>query len=243
MNLVIDIGNSRVKLFLFKNDKITFRSLCNHNEFIKTLQTLPFREEIINVISSTVSVNYDDIIELNFKNSNYFKLSNKNLKLPFQNNYKTLNSLGQDRLALVSSAVSSYPQTNTLIIDIGTCITYDFIDSKNIYHGGAISPGFNLRYSSLNDHTSNLPLLEFKEIDRLIGSNTEDSIHSGIYNGIIAEINYHIEKLFIDYNDLNVVITGGSSKFLLNRIKNAIFADQDFIAVGLNYIINYNENR
>ena len=243
MNLVIDIGNSRVKLFLFKNDKITFRSLCNHNEFIKTLQTLPFKEEIINVISSTVSVNYDDIIELNFKNSNYFKLSNKNLKLPFQNNDKTLNSLGQDRLALVSSAVSSYPQTNTLIIDIGTCITYDFIDSKNIYHGGAISPGFNLRYSSLNDHTSNLPLLEFKEIDKLIGSNTEDSIHSGIYNGIIAEINYHIEKLFIDYNDLNVVITGGSSKFLLNRIKNAIFADQDFIAVGLNYIINYNENR
>ena len=100
-----------------------------------------------------------------------------------------------------------------------------------------------MRYSSLNDHTSNLPLLEFKEIDTLIGSNTEDSIHSGIYNGIIAEINYHIEKLFIDYNDLNVVITGGSSKFLLNRIKNAIFADQDFIAVGLNYIINYNENR
>ena len=135
------------------------------------------------------------------------------------------------------------PKQNNLIIDIGTCITYDFIDSKNIYHGGAISPGFNLRYSSLNDHTSNLPLLEFKEIDTLIGSNTEDSIHSGIYNGIIAEINYHIEKLFIDYNDLNVVITGGSSKFLLNRIKNAIFADQDFIAVGLNYIINYNENR
>ena len=89
MNLVIDIGNSRVKLFLFKNDKITFRKICNHNEFIKTLQTLPFREEIINVISTTVSVNYDDIIELNFKNSNYFKLSNKNLKLPFQNNYKT----------------------------------------------------------------------------------------------------------------------------------------------------------
>ena len=80
MNLVIDIGNSRVKLFLFKNDKITFRSICNHNEFIKTLQTLPFREEIINVISSTVSTNYDDIIEINFKDSNYFVLSNNFLQ-------------------------------------------------------------------------------------------------------------------------------------------------------------------
>ena len=93
MNLVIDIGNSRVKLFLFKNDKITFRSLCNHNEFITTLQTLPFREEIINVISSTVSVNYDDIIELNYKNSNYFKLSKKNLKLPYRDQLIELGKL------------------------------------------------------------------------------------------------------------------------------------------------------
>ena len=242
MNLVIDIGNSRVKLFLFKNDNITFRNICNHNEFIKTLQTLPYKKEIINVISSTVSTNYDDIIEINFKDSNYFKLSNKNLKLPFRNNYKTLNSLGQDRLALVSSAVFNYPNSNTLIIDVGTCITYDFVDSKNVYYGGAISPGINLRYSSLNEHTSNLPLLEFKEIDTLIGTNTEDSIHSGVYNGVIAEINDHIEKLYSNYIALNVVVTGGSSKFLLNRIKNAIFADQDFLAIGLNYIINYNEN-
>ena len=198
----------------------------------------PFLSKIVDKKKQCVELIFDDILKIPI-----FKLSNKNLKLPFQNNYETLNSLGQDRLALVSSAILSYPQTNTLIIDIGSCITYDFVDSKNIYHGGAISPGFNLRYLSLNDHTSNLPLLEFKEIDTLIGSNTEDSIHSGIYNGVIAEINDHIEKLFIDYNDLKVVITGGSSKFLLNRIKNAIFADQDFIAVGLNYIINYNENR
>ena len=242
MNLVIDIGNSRVKLFLFKNDKITFRDICNHNEFIKSLQTLPYKKEIINVISSTVSTNYDDIIEINFKDSNYFKLSNKNLKLPFRNNYKTLNSLGQDRLALVSSAVFNYPNSNTLIIDVGTCITYDFVDCKNVYYGGAISPGIKLRYSSLNEYTSNLPLLEFKAIDTLIGTNTEDSIHSGIYNGVVAEINDHIEKLCSNYTDLNVVITGGSSKFLLNRIKNAIFADQDFLATGLNYIIKYNEN-
>ena len=84
--------------------------------------------------------------------------------------------------------------------------------------------------------------MEFKEIDTLIGTNTEDSIHSGVYNGVIAEINDHIEKLYSNYIYLNVVVTGGSSKFLLNRIKNAIFADQDFLAIGLNYIINYNEN-
>ena len=242
MNLVIDIGNSRIKLFFFKNDKISFYKICKHDEFVKTLTTIPNKEKIINIISSTVSTNYDDVIKENFKNSNFFQLSNKHLKLPFQNNYKTLNTLGQDRIALVSSAVYKYPNSNNLIIDVGTCITYDFIDSKNIYYGGAISPGINLRYSSLNEHTSNLPLLEFKEIETLIGTNTEDSIHSGVYNGVIAEINHHIEKLYVDYINLNVIITGGFSRFLLNRIKNAIFADHDFLAIGLNHIINYNEN-
>tara|TARA_B100001121_G_scaffold277983_1_gene268282 strand:- start:39 stop:767 length:729 start_codon:yes stop_codon:yes gene_type:complete len=242
MNLVIDIGNSRIKLFLFENDKIIFSKICNHAEFDKTLATFPNNEKIINLISSTVSTNYDDVIQENFRNSKFFQLSNKHLKLPFQNNYKTLNSLGQDRIALVSSAVHKYPNSNNLIIDVGTCITYDFIDSKNKYYGGAISPGIKLRYSSLNDYTSNLPLLEFKEMDSLIGSNTEESIHIGISNGIISEVNRFINNLKIDYPDLNVIITGGDSMFLLNKIKNAIFADQDFLAIGLNNIIKLNND-
>ena len=162
--------------------------------------------------------------------------------IPFINNYKTKNSLGQDRIALVSSAIYNYPNQDNLIIDLGTCITYDFVDSNKIYHGGAISPGFQLRYSSLNTQTSNLPLLEFEETENIIGSTTNESIHSGIYNGVIAEVNNYIELLKKEYPKLNVIIVGGFSKFLLNRIKNAIFADQDFLAAGLNYIIKYNEN-
>ena len=91
--------------------------------------------------------------------------------------------------------------------------------------------------------TSNLPLLEFEETKNIIGSTTNESIHSGIYNGVIAEVNNYIDLLKKEYPKLNVIIVGGFSKFLLNRIKNAIFADQDFLAQGLNYIINYNENR
>ena len=151
--------------------------------------------------------------------------------------------MGQDRIALVSSAIYNYPNHDNLIIDLGTCITYDFVDSNKTYHGGAISPGFKLRYSSLNTHTSNLPLLEFEETENIIGSTTNESIHSGIYNGVIAEVNNYIDLLKKEYPKLNVIIVGGFSKFLLNRIKNAIFADQDFLAQGLNYIINYNENR
>ena len=147
----------------------------------------------------------------------------------------------QDRIGLVSAAFFKFPNENSLVVDIGTCITYDFIDSKNIYHGGAISPGINMRYKSLNKFTSNLPLLEFDNVEKLIGSSTEESIHIGVYNGIIGEINEYINRLEKKYLKLNVIITGGDSTFLLNKIKNAIFADQDFLAIGLNNILKHNE--
>ena len=243
MNLVIDIGNSKVKFFLFENNKTIHKEICDHPDFRKKLDSISDRNSIKNVITSSVSSNHDQYIIESLNNSKYISLSNDNLLIPFKNNYKTKNSLGQDRIALVSSAIYNYSNQDNLIIDLGTCITYDFVDSSKIYHGGAISPGFQLRYSSLNTQTSNLPLLEFEETENIIGSTTNESIHSGIYNGVIAEVNNYIDLLKKEYPKLNVIIVGGFSKFLLNRIKNAIFADQDFLAQGLNYIINYNENR
>ena len=243
MNLVIDIGNSKVKFFLFENNKTIHKEICDNQDFKKTLDSISNKNNIKNAISSSVSYNHDLYIEESLKNSKYISLSNDNLLVPFKNNYKTKKSLGQDRIALVSSAIYNYPNQDSLIIDLGTCITYDFVDSNKTYHGGAISPGFKLRYSSLNTYTSNLPLLELEETENIIGSTTNESIHSGIYNGVIAEVNNYIDLLKKEYPQLNVIIVGGFSKFLLNRIKNAIFANQDFLAQGLNYIINYNENR
>jgi len=243
MNLVIDIGNSKVKFFLFENNKTIHKEICDHPDFRKKLDSISDRNSIKNVITSSVSSNHDQYVIESLNNSKYISLSNDNLLIPFKNNYKTKNSLGQDRIALVSSAIYNYSNQDNLIIDLGTCITYDFVDSNKIYHGGAISPGFQLRYSSLNTQTSNLPLLEFEETENIIGSTTNESIHSGIYNGVIAEVNNYIDLLKKEYPKLNVIIVGGFSKFLVNRIKNAIFADQDFLAQGLNYIINYNENR
>ena len=243
MNLVIDIGNSKVKFFLFQDNKAIYETICENEDFTQTFETIPNKNNIKNVISCSVSSNHDLYIMQSLKNSKHISLSDDKLLIPFKNNYKTKNSLGQDRIALVSSAIYNNPNKDNLIIDIGTCITYDFVDSKKIYHGGAISPGFKLRYISLNSHTSNLPLLEFEETKNIIGSTTNESIHSGIYNGVIAEVNNYIDILKKEYPKLNVIIVGGFSKFLFNRIKNAIFANQYFLAQGLNYIINYNENR
>jgi type III pantothenate kinase len=203
MNLVIDIGNSKVKFFLFENNKTIYKEICDNQDFKKTLDSISNKNNIKNVISSSVSSNYDLYIEESLNNSKYISLSNDNLLIPFKNNYKTKKSLGQDRIALVSSAIYNYHNQDNLIIDLGTCITYDFVDSNKIYHGGAISPGFKLRYSSLNTFTSNLPLLEFEETENIIGSTTNESIHSGIYNGVIAEINNYIDLLKKEYPNID----------------------------------------
>ena len=98
-----------------------------------------------------------------------------------------------------------------------------------------------MRYKSFSEFTSNLPLLEFNDVNKIIGSTTDESIHIGVLTGIIGEINEYINRLEEKHLKLNIIITGGNSAFLLNKIKNAIFADQDFLAIGLNNILKYNE--
>ena len=240
MNLVIDIGNTAVKVYLFKNNEIIKREVLSENALIRYLKLIAI-DDIRNIICSSVTKSYKNQLSKIFKNSNYFDFSDNNLKIPFTNNYETKKSLGQDRIGLISSAVLKFQDQNSLVIDMGTCITYDFIDSQNIYHGGAISPGIRMRYSSFSNYTSNLPLLKYQDITKIIGANTEESLHIGVNNGIVGEINQYINSLKKSYSEFNVIITGGDSIFLLNKIKNAIFADQDFLASGLNYIIKLNE--
>jgi type III pantothenate kinase len=165
---------------------------------------------------------------------------NSETKVPFQNNYKTPKTLGVDRIALVTSSILKFPNKNVLIIDAGTCITYDFINKNNIYLGGAISPGLRLRYQSLNDLTANLPLLEIKRPKKVIGNTTISSIHSGVVLGTIYEIQGVIKVYSEKYSDLTVILTGGDAKMLSKQLKSSIFANSDFLLEGLNYILEFN---
>ena len=174
----------------------------------------------------------------------YFKviILDASTKVPFQNLYKSSETLGVDRIALVSASVQKYDKQNVLIIDAGTCITYDFINSENKYFGGAISPGIRIRYQSLNDLTANLPLLETKIPQNLTGNSTAQSIHSGIINGILFEIEGTISKYDKKYKDLTVILTGGDADFLSKQLKSSIFANSIFLLEGLNYILEFNTN-
>tara|TARA_B100000963_G_scaffold361955_1_gene401265 strand:- start:65966 stop:66691 length:726 start_codon:yes stop_codon:yes gene_type:complete len=241
MNLIIDIGNTNIKVYVYYNGKPEFFKIINSIDKLKN-SIIGYSEKISHVIISDVkSHGIENILSI-FEGK--FILLVKECRLPFESRYKTMNSLGDDRIALVNSAFKKFPNHNVLIIDVGTCITYDLIVEKGYYLGGMISPGFEIRYRSLNLYTANLPLV--KKIEKkanIIGDSTHSSIESGVYFGIINEINLNIDFFLKNYRNLKVVVTGGDSKVLFKKIKNAIFADQYFLADGLNYLLEFNKTK
>ena len=240
MNLIVDVGNTYVKFAVFKSGDLIYKRNFKLNEFKEQYQTLKNDfPELKKAIISSVGHLSKDQIELIAKDLNVIKLSTE-LKFPFKNSYSTPKTLGVDRIALVCSSVNQFPNKNVLIIDAGTCITYDFITKDNEYLGGAISPGLRLRYKSLNNLTANLPLLETKLPTKRVGDSTESSIHSGVVNGVIIEINGIMDQYQQEYSDLTVILTGGDTNFLSNQLKNSIFANSNFLFEGLNFILEYN---
>ncbi len=240
MNLVIDVGNTFVKLAVFNKGKITFNKSIEIRNVRESISLLKKQYKEINkaIISSVGELKSDDLKYIN----KHFKLLvlNAKTKLPFINKYETPNTLGIDRIALVSASVNQFPKNNVLIIDAGTCITYDFITTANEYLGGAISPGIRMRYKSLNNLTANLPLLKTEMPNTIIGNSTNESIHSGVVNGVLNEIDGVIADYKLKFSELTVILTGGDANFLSKQLKSSIFANSNFLLEGLNYILQFN---
>jgi len=243
MNLIIDAGNTFIKIGVFDQSKIVYKNTIEHADFNTTIETITNENSLItNAIVASVS----DLKESSIKKlKSYFNtlVLDHLVEMPFKNLYKTPNTLGIDRLALVAAAVDQFSKKNVLIIDAGTCITYDFKNSEEEYLGGAIAPGILLRYKSLNNFTAKLPLLKPKYPENYIGDSTKEAIHSGIINGVLHEITGVIEEYCNIYPALTVILTGGDAHFLSKRLKNSIFATSNFLLEGLNYILAFNNSR
>ena len=238
MNLVLDIGNSYIKIALFEKSELIQKFQFSDNFEKNILDTLSNYEIKYSIISNVGKIE-NTIIELLNNTTNLLFLSNQ-LKFPFKNLYNSKNTLGQDRLALVSAAAFKFPKDNVLIIDAGSCITYDFKNFKNEYLGGGISPGISMRFKSLNSFTANLPLISSTNSFRLVGDTTKNSLISGVMNGTVSEINGIIKQYFEEFKNIKIILTGGDSNFLRKRIKNSIFADQNFLLKGLNKLLEDN---
>tara|TARA_R100001369_G_C3287621_1_gene163285 strand:+ start:301 stop:1029 length:729 start_codon:yes stop_codon:yes gene_type:complete len=240
MNLIVDVGNTYVKFAIYQNVNLIHKISFELSEFEKQYKSLKKHfPKLKSAIISSVGRLSKKQIKIIYDDLNVLELSSKT-KLPFNNLYKSPKTLGADRIALVSASVQKFPDKNVLIIDAGSCITYDFITKENNYLGGAISPGVRLRYRALNNLTANLPLLETHQPKKIIGDSTEASIHSGVVFGVVKEMDGIIYQYKGEYPDLTVILTGGDAKFLLNQLKNSIFANSNFLLEGLNYILDYN---
>ena len=242
MNLIIDVGNSYVKLAIFKGSTLKHKEVVEIDNVIEGVNILKKKYTSIKkaIISSVGKLNKADIkiISKSFD----LMILDSNVKLPFKNLYATPKTLGVDRIALVCASVDQFSNNNVLIIDAGTCVTYDFITAKNEYMGGAISPGLRMRYKSLNNLTVNLPLLESEIPKSIVGNSTNESIHSGVVYGILKEIEGVIDEYHRKYSDLTVILTGGDANFLSKQLKSSIFANSNFLLEGLNYILQFNSN-
>jgi len=239
--LIIDIGNTLRKLAIFEGKEIV------HRETLPDIKPETLAKFILDngpfhgIIQSSVVIHSRELVEI-LAQAGRFILLTELTPLPFKNLYQTPKSLGKDRLAAVAGAYSLYPGRNVLIIDAGTCITYDLLTANGEYLGGAISPGMRMRFKAMHTFTGKLPLVDADEFDDLIGSSTRESLLSGVYNGMTGEIRDMIKLFKERFEDLIVIITGGDHQFLLNKLKISIFAVPELVLLGLNEIFDYNDH-
>lgn len=240
-NLIVDAGNSSIKLFLFQNGEIVKFGKVREISLLKSsLEELVSMSEIDKCIVSSVSFDCEQIIAMLDPSFPVMKLDSS-LRLPIINKYKTPESLGSDRIAAVVGAVGRYPGRNILVIDSGTAITYDIVTDKAEYLGGNISVGLKSRFRALNNFTGKLPLLQVdKSADGLFGTTTAEAMTLGVQNGIVHEVEGTIRAFGDRFENLLVVFTGGDSFFFENRIRFSSFAEPNLVAIGLNEILEYN---
>jgi type III pantothenate kinase len=239
MILVIDVGNTRIKGAVFEGAILLEIFVFTKIELQKNIENILKNFEKVSdlVVSSVGDVEklsflaFDNVLKVHF-------ISNTD-PFPFQNKYATPQTLGIDRIVLAAGATLQFPNQNRLVIDAGTCVTYDFIDQDNNYLGGAITPGLRLRYESLHNYTAKLPLLALENPENLIGNSTSDSIHSGVVNGLVYEIDGFINEYRARYLNFIIILTGGDTDFLAKRLKNTIFANSNFLLESLNQTFQY----
>ena len=235
---VIDSGNTFTKIGFFENGKLN--KIYQKESVEDTIQIIRQNNPLV-VVAGTVNFPVEELRKF-LPEISLFEITSFT-PVPFSINYLTPETLGTDRLAVVAYAWQKNQNSNNLIIDAGTCITYDFIDRHGIYHGGGISPGVDMRLQALHEHTAGLPAVPFKDNPPLIGDSTENSILSGVLNGIVAEVDGLIRQYEDKFQDLTIFMSGGSSIFFESKIKHSIFAIPNMVLWGLFSIYEYNNQK
>jgi type III pantothenate kinase len=230
--VIVDAGNTSIKVAQVKNSRI--KRVQRFGHISEAISSIPGADI---VCASVLSEDFQQIVSEN--GGSLHQITYQSL-LPFKSAYRSMKTIGIDRLCNVAGALKSFKGKNCLIIDIGTCIKFDLISESNVYLGGSISPGIDLRYKALNEHTSQLPLLDLKLNAPIIGEDTKGSMHSGVINGLLHEIEGMISRYEKDFEDLKILITGGDASYFDFPQKSNIFANKNLTLEGIVEIYEIN---
>lgn len=237
IKLALDIGNTQVKSGFYNVTETLFRTHSIDDGHLKK-----YFEQADSIIYSNSGEISDQIKELIDKYSGKILHFDHKTSLPVNNLYQTPQTLGSDRIAGICGASTYFPLRNSLVIDIGTCITYDVLIEGKDYLGGAISLGLNLRLQAMNTFTKKLPLIKppFDYPVELVGKNTKESIINGVCIGITAELNTQIASYVNEFGPITTILTGGDADFFEKKLETKTFALQNLVLDGLYSILNYN---
>ncbi len=229
--LCFDFGNTRRKYAFFENDIFKEEAILKDDHTETIAQLLDQYKPQKTILSSVVHHNAQ--IESLLSDKTHFHKLSFDTKLNFTSPVNKPATIGADRLALAAAAVHYYPRKNNLVIALGSCITYNFINQDHEFLGGSISPGMEMRFKAMNEHTATLPLVQPEWNFPVIGYDTKTNLQSGVIAGIAYEIAGFIEFYSDRYTNFNAVLTGGDSTYFARHLKNKIFADFNFLFKGL----------
>jgi type III pantothenate kinase len=236
LDIAVDIGNTRIKYGLFEQGQLVGQGRAQHAEqLLEDVKLLSIRHAIVASVARPE-------LELGARLAPAGLLLelNHTTPLPIRNLYRTPQTLGADRLASVVGAAYLFSGQDCLVIDSGTCITYDLIDQDGQYHGGSISPGIDMKFKALHTFTGRLPLIERKGESPLTGQNTQEALQSGVMVGTVAEVQGIIHLYRQRYPSLTVVLCGGDAAFFETKLKAPIFAIPELVLIGLHRILIHN---
>ncbi len=239
--LTLDIGNSKAKLAVFDREQVIFKKTLASN-LPAGLADVISKFNIKHSIISSVKEIPSSVIDLLDKHTELVVLHGL-LELPIRITYKDKEKLGSDRIAGVVAAKSRFPGHPVLVIDSGSCITYDIADANGNFLGGQISPGLSMRLKAMKQFTDALPAVAVPQEAPLLGRSTAEAMQSGVFYGIVHEMNGFIRQYYDKYEDLKVLLTGGNSQLFVPSLKYEIFADPNLIMTGLNLILQYHVER
>ncbi|MEJ7610682.1 MAG: type III pantothenate kinase [Ferruginibacter sp.] len=229
--LCLDFGNTRLKAAVFLNDVMQEEILLPDHSPGSVSSILEKYKPAVSILSSVI--NHDPAIEILLGKKTLFHKLSPSTKINFTVPVGRPDTIGADRLALCAAAVRFFPGMNNLVIGLGSCITYNFIDQKHRFLGGGISPGMDMRFRAMHEYTAMLPLESATWNFPLIGYDTKTNLQSGVLNGMACEIEGVIGRYLSKYGNFNAVLTGGNSTYFAGQLKTRIFADHNFLFKGL----------